>query len=825
MNDFRFALRQLLKSPGFTAVAVLTLALGIGANTAIFSVVNATFLRALPYPEPGRLVHLAERNQAGDTMPVSYPNFLDWQKQQGVFSNLAAFHEAEGRLKTGAGTEMVSVLHVSAEFFNVLGVRPAQGRELRPDDDLPGAARVAWVTHDGWQRVFNGDPNLVGRAVDFDGQALVIAGILPREYRFYRQSALVTALAPFAREFFIDVRENHSNTEAIARLKPGISLATARAQMNAIGARLADAYPDANQGLGIEATSLRERLAGDSRATLFILLGAVGLVLLIACVNVANMLLARSLARGREMAIRAALGASRRQVLRQLLVESLVLASIGGAAGALVGWWGFNFAGRLVPGEVRSLIADGAFDWRMLIFVVAVVLATGMAFGLAPAWQISQLQLVDALKLTTHEVRSAIGRFRMGDLLVVGQVTLALMLLVGAGLMIRSLHRLLQVDAGYEATQVLTLEVTAPPVEQFQRDPGMFARHYERVVEAVRNLPGVETAAVASGLPFTFSRSTILFYRQDQPAPDPGQLPAASQHSVSPEYFRAMGIPLRQGRLFDGTEPILALPPGTELAPQHFATIFQDLTLYGVISQKMADRFWPGEDAVGRRFRLGSPNFILPSVEVVGVVGNTVQSGLDQGEQPEFYLSLKQWPVPVGMHLVLRTPLEPATLVNSVRAAVASAAPDAVARDFRVLSERISDSTAGRRFNRDLLASFAATALLLALIGLYGVLAFNVGRRTREIGIRMALGASRRAVIRGVIGRGLALVLPGIGLGLAGAWGLGRAFQNQLYEIESTDPLAFCVGAGLMLVIALLAAWLPAQRAAKVEPVEALRTE
>jgi putative ABC transport system permease protein len=525
------------------------------------------------------------------------------------------------------------------------------------------------------------------------------------------------------------------------------------------------------------------------------------------------------------MAIRTALGASRLQVLRQLLVESLVLASVGGMAGTFVGWWGFNFASRLVPFEVQRVVADGGFDWRMLLFVVGIVLVTGLAFGLVPAWQISQIHPVDALKNTHRDVRSVLGRIRVADLLVVGQVTLALTLLIGAGLMIRSLHRLLQVDTGYEATRALTVEVTAPPVEQFQRDPGTFTRHYERAVEAVRNLPGVAAAAVASGLPFTFSRSFNTFYRQDQPVPVAGEFPAASQHTVSPDYFRAMGIPLRQGRVFDGTEPALVLPAGMELTPPNLAAIFKDVTFQGVISQRMADRYWPGEDPLGKRFRLGFPNLGLPWVEIIGVVGNTVQSGLDQGEQPEFYLSLKQWPVPIGMHLVVRTSLEPTTLANSVRTTVASMGPDASTRDFRVLSERIADSTAGRRFNRDLFSCFAGAALVLALIGLYGVLAFNVGRRTREIGIRMALGASRRTVIRSVVRSGLVLVLPGLGLGLAGAWALGRVLENQLFEIKGGDPLTYLVGAFLMIAIALAAAWIPARRAARVDPMEALRAE
>jgi putative ABC transport system permease protein len=825
MNNFRLAFRQLLKSPGFTAVAVLTLALGIGGNTAIFSIVNTTFLRALPYPEPDRLVHISERGGTGDNMPVSYPNFLDWQRQQDVFSELAVFHNAEGKLKTDRGTELVAVQHVSAQFFRALGVRPSQGREMRPDDDLPDAERVAWVTAEAWQQLFNGDTGLVGRSFVFDGKSITIAGILPANYRFHRQADLVTAIAPFARGFFLDVRENHSVTEAIARLKRGVTLEKARAQMNTIAVRLAEQYPEANKNIGVAIVPFREQLAGSSRTQLLLLLGAVGLVLFIACVNVANMLLARSCAREREMAIRASLGASRLHMLRQLLVESLVLAMLGGAAGGVAGIWGYESARRLVPFEVQRLVAGGGFDSRVFLFVAGVTLATSLAFGLVPAWQLSHLRPMDALKETPREVRSAFGRIRLSDLLVVGQTSLALVLLVGTGLMIRSLHHLLQVETGYEATRVLTLEVTSPPVEQFQRDPGSFARHYERVLEAVQGLAGVEAAAVASGLPFTFSTSYMTFYRQDRPVPVAGEFPTASQHTVSPDYFRAMGIPLLRGRGFDGTEPAYILPAGVEITPQNLAMIFKGVTLSGVISRKMADRFWPGEDPVGKRFRIGFPDLGLPWVEIAGVVGNTVQTGLDQGETTEFYLPLRQWPVPINMHMVLRTRLEPTALVNSVRTAIASAGSDTPIRDIRVLAERIESSTAGRRFNRDLFACFAATALALAVIGLYGVLAFNVGRRSREIGIRMALGASRRAIIGSIVGRALALVLPGIGIGIVGAWALGRVLGSQLFEVRSSDPFTHSIGALLMIAAALLAAWLPARRAARVDPMTALRTE
>ncbi len=825
INDIKYAFRQLRKNPGFAAVIVLTLALGIGANTAIFNIINTTFLHALPYPEPDRLVYLSESNAQGNTFPVSYPNFLDWQKQQDVFSGLAVFHGAEGKLKTESGTEMVSVLHVSEDFFNVLGIQPVQGRGMRPEDDLPGAERVAWISNNTWQTLFNNDPDIVGRSFEFDGRNLTIAGILPANFRYHWRTDVITAIAPVAKEFFLDMRESRSNEYAVARLKPGVSMETAKAQMDAIALRLAEEYPVANKSIGVTTVPLREQLAGGARTQLLLLLGAVGLVLLIACANVANMLLARSFAREREMAIRTSLGASRLLLMRQLLVESLVLAIIGGTAGMLIGLLGFKFAGRLVPFQVRQVVDVGGFDLLMLLFVVGITLVTGVVFGLAPAWQLSHIRPACALKQTTREVHTIFGRIRMSDLLVVGQVTLALVLLIGAGLMIRSLHRLLNVETGYEPTRVLTLDVASPPVEQFQRDPGVFTRYYEKVLEPVQNMPEVEAAAVATGMPFTFSTNFMTFYRRDLPVPAAGEFPMASTHTISPDYFRAMGIPLLRGSVFDGTEPAYKIPEGMEITSQNLAAIFKDVTFSAVISKKMADTFWPGDDPIGKQFRLGFPDLGLPWVDVIGVVGNTVQTGLDQGEVSEFYLSLRQWPMPVNMHLLVRTRLDPKTIINSVRTTVSSVLPDEPVRDVRVLAERIDNSTAGRRFNRNLFTCFAITALLLASIGLYGVLAFNVGRRTRDIGIRMALGANRSDVIRSVVTRGLALVVPGLVIGLGCAWAAGRLLQSQLFEIKCGDPLTFAVGALLMIVIAMLAAWLPARRAAKIDPMEALRYE
>jgi len=825
INDVKFALRQLRKNPGFTTIIILTLALGIGANTAIFSIVNTTFLRTLPYPEPDRLVYLAEVNPEGGEMPISYPNFQDWQKQQEVFSGLAIYHGAQGKLKTEKGTEIVRVQHVSPDFFKVLGVDILLGRDIHPEDDTPDAPHMAWITYDTWQRFFQGNPDLVGRSVICDERPLTIAGILPADFRFFQRTHIFTAIAPFAEDYFLHMRVSHSNCKAVARLKPGVSLANTRVSMNVITQRLEEAYAEENKGVSALVIPLREQLAGPARTQLSLLLGAVGLVLFIACVNVANMLLSRSFTREREMAIRTSLGASRTRLVRQLLVESLVLSTLGGTIGAVLGLWSYTFIERLIPFQVLSVVESGGFDPRMLLYIVGITMVTSLCFGLAPAWQLSHVHPVDALKQTTHRARSIFGRLNMSDLLVTGQVALALVLLIGAGLLIRSLHRLLQIDPGFEPTHVLTMEVGAPPLEQFQRDPHAFTRHYERVLEPVQSLVGVEAAAIAAHVPFTGSNNSMDFYCADRPIPAAGEFPSASQHTVTPDYFRAMGIPLRRGRLFDGTEQAYTLPEGIEITPQNLSEIFKDVTFVGVISQKMADRFWPDQNPIGKRFRLGPPKVGLPWVEIIGVVGNTRQFGLDRAEESEFYLVLRQWPLPIDMDLVVRSQQQPTALINSVRSVVASVVPDEPIRDIRILADRISSSTVGRRFNRNLFVCFAGLALILAVIGLYGVLAFNVGQHTREIGIRMALGAERRDVIYSVIKRGLILVIPGLVIGIGFAWAVGRLLQSQLFEIEGSDPITFAIGALLMLLTAVVACLIPARLAAKIDPMEAIRCE
>ena len=826
MNDLKFAFRQLRRNRGFTAIVVFTLALGIGANTALFSVLNTTFLRALPYPAPDRLVFLSERSGTFDDTSVSYPNFLDWQEQQDVFSALTLFNVEGGKLKTAESAEQVSVGLVTADFFNALGVTVAQGRALTGEDDRAGAAPVAWLTHRTWQKHFAGDPGLVGRGISLEGESVTVAGILPAGFRFLREVDVYRPLTPLAESRFMNMRQNHKGAYAIGRLREGVTLTTARTQMDGIAQRLEREYPKSNTGLGINLSSLRERISGSARTQLLLLLGAVGMVLLIACVNVAHMLLARSLAREKEMAMRTALGASRLQLMRQLLIESLLLAALGGMAGALLGGWVCPLLGRLVPWEVQAVAGQGlGLDPRVLGFVAGVTLLTGIGFGLAPAWQLSHTNPQDALKHTRRARLSVFGRFRLSEALVGVQVALALVLLISAGLLLRSLQHLLRVNPGFEPERLLSLRVTAPPIGSFPTDPFASSIYHERVLEAVRRLPEVEAAAFGTSVPFTWDVSTWAFYRDGRPVPAHGEFPAANSHFVTSDYFRTLGITLLRGRVFDGHETQPTIPPGSNLTWETLPDFYQDITLEGIISQRTADKYWLGEDPLGKRFRFGYPDMRLPWVQIVGVVGNTTQQGLHRGEEAEFYLAQRQLPIPMDMHLLIRTRMAPSAAAASVRAAIRSVAPDEPVFDVKPMAERVSDFSAGRRFDMCLYLFFAGVGLLLAGIGLYGVLAFNVSQRTREVGIRVALGAQRGEVLGSVVMRGLTLVVPGLGLGLVGAWAMGQVLQSQLFGVAATDGVTYLLCPFVLLLTALAACLVPARRAAQVDPVVALRCE
>jgi putative ABC transport system permease protein len=820
----RHAFRQLGRTPGFTAIAGITLALGIGATTTMFSVVNATFLRPLPYAHPEQLVHLNERGATSDWLSISYPDFRDWAAQQDTLSNLALYRLDGRNLKTDELVERVAIGYVSGDFFPTLGIRMQAGRPLTPTDDQPGAAPLVWMSDAAWQRYFHRDAHVLGQSVSIGGQSLTVAGILSGDFHFVRPVDFLAALAPNAASMFMDQRQNHNDAYGIGRLKPGVSLEQARLQLEAIGQRIEQQFRDSNTGVRPTVVPLRQRLVGDSRSQVLLLLGAVAILLLITCVNVANMLLARSMARTREIAVRTAIGASRWQIARQFLTESLLLGLGGGLLGCLLGLWGYDFAQRLVPWELRSLTGTaGGFDWRVAGFVLLASVIVGVASGLAPAWRLARTDPNDALKTQGSSAR--LGRWRLPDLLVTAQVALALMLLIAAGLMIRSLQRVLQINPGFRASQVMTLEPAGPSMEEFGRDPMAVGRYYDEIVANVQRLPGVQSAAFCSSLPFTNSQSWMNFFRTDRPVPDGGGFPSASNHTVTPDYFRVMSVPLLRGRTFTGREPVPQLRPGVALTPAAIAAAFKGIMVEVVISQRMADRVWPGEDPVGKRFQMGYPSMGLPQAEVIGVVGNTTQFGLDQGEAPEFYMSSGQMPTPIGMHLVVRSTMDEAALVPLLRGAVQAVTKDKPILDVKPMSARIGASTEGRRFNMALFTFFAGAAVFLAMLGIYGVLGFVVTQRTRELGIRLALGAQRAHVLRTVLWRGFALVLIGTTVGMAGGWACSRMLQSQLFGISSNDPVTYLLGAALLLTVALAACLVPARRATQVDPLIALKAE
>jgi putative ABC transport system permease protein len=814
------------KAPGFTALVLATLTLGIGANSAIFSLVYGALLRPLPFPAADRIVHITEWNSQNSEMAVSYPDFQDWRAAQDDFSALAIFRTGEVTLKTPAGSELVSSTMVSSDFFPVLGVHAALGRDMTSDDDRVGAAPVAWLTYAAWDRYFQKRPDMVGRTIVLDGAATTVAGILPAGFRFFRATDAFTPVEPFAdREFFRE-RGNHSGTNVIGRLKPGIPVGAARAQVLAIQKRLENQYPRDDAGTSARVLPLRERLEGDAAAKLYLLLGAVGMLLVIACVNVANMLLARSFGRRREMAIRTALGATRRQLFRQLLAESLVLALAGGALGVAAGHWGYELVARLAPWEMRSLMqgADGVevVSW---LAITGLTLLVGVGFGLAPAWHLSHSHPNDALKNSMPTVHTLIGRFHLADGLVFAEVALAVMLLVGAGLLIRSLQKVTAIATGLRPDHVLTLRVATPAAASMMNDPTAFVRYHEALLAKVQGLGEIDSAAFGSSLPYTWDMSSNSFFRPDRPLPEPGKYPMTISHVVTPEYFKTMGIQLLRGQLFDGHEPRPALPDGRPFTMDLVAKIYANFQSSAVISARMAQEHWPGEDPIGKSFQIGPPELKLPRFRVVGVVGNTKQNGAENGDQVEYYALLSQFPSTTQIHLVVRTRADPGLATASVRRAIRELEPDQPIFDVELMTDRIAGFSSDRRFSMGLFLFFALTALLLAATGIYGVLACLVGQRSREFGVRMALGAQRSDVLRQVMGRGLKVIIPAIGLGLFIALAASRALQSQLFGVTSSDQLTYALSGSLLLVTASLACVLPARRASRVDPAEVLRSE
>ena len=806
MQDLRYALRTLQKNPGFALIAIVTLALGIGANTAIFSVVNGVLLKPLPYREPEQLVRVFERSQAQPRFPMAQGNFQDYREQNTTLSGLALYTRHDMELSQDDKPERLAGLRVTAGFFELLGVAPLLGREFRREDELPGNNSFVILSHALWQRRFSGDPGIVGKAITLSGQPFTVVGVMPPgvqhvggDYRSMPHGESVDLWGPL--ELKPQAGRGAHFCNAIGRMKPGVTLAQAEASFNLIADRLAQQYPRTNQGWRIAMQPLHEEIVGRVQTTLLVLFGAVFFVLLIVCVNVANLLLARATVREREVAVRAALGAGRWRIVRQLLTESVLLAVLGGAAGILLAKWLIAALGVLGREQLPRLQAV-SLDGRILLFTLALTLLTGVLFGLAPALQAGQLNLNEVLKEGGRSGGTSRRQRRLRDALVISEVALALVLLVGAGLLMRSFWKLQQTNPGFNPEGVLTASLTLPGARY--GDVSKVAAFQQQLLERLTALPGVQAIGLTSDLPWTGYDENAGFTIEGKTFP-PNQEPSARYHYASTDYFRTIGVPLIAGRFFSAEDH-----PGTPNVV--------------LINRSMAERYWPGESAVGKRFTFASQPQEKDWNTVAGVVGDVKDFPYSPAAEPAFYWPMTQEPTR-EMILAVRANADPSQLVEAVRGEVRAIDKDLPLAEVKTLETIAATAVAGQRFTLWLVGLFALTALLLSAIGIYSVLSYLVAQRTHEIGVRMALGAKRRDVLRLLIGQGMSLAFLGVTLGLVASFGLTRLLKNLLFNVSATDPLTFAAIVLLLTTVALLACFIPAWRATKVDPLVALRYE
>jgi len=804
-QDLRYGVRMLRKEPGFTLVAVMTLALGIGANSAIFSVVNAVLLRPLPYTSPEQLVQVWEhyRPQNNPRKSVAPANYLDWRAQNRVFERIAAIDPFPSFNLTGPeGPDRIQAARTSADFFPLFGATPTLGRYFLSDEEQPGRNRVAVVSHGLWQRRYGSDPQLIGQSVSLNGQSFIVVGVLPPDFRFPRGEfdlAIPLALGGWEAA----ARGTHP-LHVYARLKAGVTLRQAQEEMGAIARRLEEQYPKTNTGKAITIVPLHEQLTDQIRLALKVLLGAVGFVLLIACANVANLLLARSLARQKEFSVRLALGAGRGRLIRQLLTESVLLAGMGGIAGLLLALWSRQILVTLLTGAnliPRWIEID--IDGRVLVFTLMTTLVTGLVFGLAPALTAIKADLNEALKEGGRKATSGKRDQRLRHALVVSEIALAMVLLVGAGLMIQSFWRLLKVDPGFQTENVLTVDLSLPTARY--PEGHQVSHFYDRLLRRIGSLPGVRSAGGAAYLPFSGTRNSWSFDIEGQP-PLPPDRAETEWRPITAGYFRTMGIPLSRGR--DFTEQDIDGSPEVV-----------------IINEAMARLYWPGEDPLGRRLKLHDERKKVWHT-VVGVVKDVRHLGPTIEPKPEMYFPYSQLIYPwYPMTVVIRTQSDPLQLAPAVRQAVLELDKEQPVYNIRTMEELLAKSVAPNRLHLVLFGTLAAVALILAASGLYGVMNYWVTRRTQEIGIRMALGAQRSEVLRLVVGEGMGVTLVGVGLGLVGAYAVTRLMTSLLFGVSVTDPATFAAIALLLAAVALGACYLPARRATKVDPLLALRHE
>ena len=802
-QDLRFAGRQLAKSPGFALVVVLTLALAVGATTSIFSVVHGVLLQPLPFVEPDRLMSVFPTEE-GKPGSFSAPNFLDWSKASRTVSAAAAYTSASLNLSGDGGEpERLEAMQVGARFFSILGARPVAGRWFAANEDQEGAAKVAVISEELWRRRFGGDAGVIGRSINLDNEPYTVVGIVAREDQYL---AGADVWIPLVFPDWALASRGGVWLDVIARLKPGATLEQAQVEAKTIAARLEKQYPESNTGESMSLSPLQEEMVGDVRTPLLVLMGAVASVLLIACVNVANLLLVRATSREGEVAIRTALGAGRGRIVRQLLTESLVLAIVGGVAGVGLAVWLTRGLVALAPQETPRLEEVGV-DATVLLFALGITLVTGLLFGLAPAFQASRPDLTMALKEVARSSRGHAAT-RARNVLVVAEIALAVVLLAGAGLLLRSFARLQDVELGFQPDKVVTFNLSLPSSQFAEGDDGARLRSFAiSLQERLRQLPGVTAAGVAAhAMPLgdtTFSLSFDVEGRSPKP---PGEKDSLRIGFVAPDFLRTLGIPVLRGRGLTEHD--------RDGAPQVV-----------LLNETAARRFFPGEDPLGKRILLGwSEDGVPKGGEVVGIVGDFKQRALEREVEPELFLPFLQVPME-NLAIVVRTTAEPAAVAGAARAAVREIDPTLPLYGLQTLDEVVAASESQPKFYLLLLGGFAAIALVLAAVGIYGVIAYAVHQRTQEIGIRMALGATRLRVLRMVVRQGLVLAVVGAVAGLAGALFATRGMQSLLYQVSATDPPVYGAVAVVLVLVAALASWLPARRAARTEPQLALRGE
>ncbi len=805
LQDVRYGLRTLRKSPAFSSVALLTLALGIGATTAIFSVVYGVLLRPLPYQNPSRLMVLNETTPKVGTVSVSYPDFLDWRAQNHTFSEMAAVCAVDFNLAGVTQPESISGQAVSPNFLSMLGAHPLLGHDFDPSEEKPGTAAVVLLSYQLWQSHFGGEREVIGRTINLDGRGFTVIGVLPPDFRWIEKTDVLEPIGVWAtNRSESSERGERGDTVVIGRLAAGVSVTQARSEMGGIAARLAREYPASNDQFGVLLRPLREVFVSDVRPAILILLGAVIFVLLIACANVANLFLMRSAERAKEIALRLAIGASRERIIRQMLTESFLLAFLGGLLGLALAIGGIGGIRRLIPAGTlagASVNLNGA----VLSLAAGVVILSALIFGLAPAVHSARANVQSELKEGGRSMSASTGQNRWRGSLVIAEISFALILLAGAGLMMKSLYRLLSVDPGFQPDRVLTMELSLR-TSQYDKDAAI-ANFWNQVLYRIRALPGVESAALGTVVPLTNNHSRNDITLEGMALPKPGSFPHPDVHVVSPGYVSTLGVRLLRGRAFTNAD--------NENAPQ-----------VGMINELLAQRYFPSENPVGKRLMFGRPSAKNPPkwIAVIGVVGNTKLYGLENPSRLEVYVPFQQ-SIRGDMNLIVKSGNNPAALTSAIRHVIHSLDKDQPISGIATMKQLINDSVSTQRLTLILLGLFSALALLLAAIGIYGVISYSVTQRTHEIGIRMALGARRSDVSRMILAQGAKMVGIGTVVGIGISLGLTRLMANLLFSVSAADPITFAAVAIVLALIAMLACYIPARRALRVDPMLALRHE